>query len=176
MPADQVSDHCRHYEQAIHEAGGIDIQLLGIGRNGHIGFNEPFSPRMSRTRLATLDPITRRDAASDFFAEENVPTHAITMGVATILEARKVVLIAQGEHKAGIIRDTAEGPPTPRVPATWLREHRDASLWLDSAAAGKLTARATPWVVGPVEWSDLLIKRAVLWLCGKDGQGPAEAR
>ncbi len=78
---------------------------------------------MSRTRLATLDPITRRDAASDFFAEENVPTHAITMGVATILEARKVVLIAQGEHKAGIIRETAEGPATPRVPATWLREH-----------------------------------------------------
>jgi glucosamine-6-phosphate deaminase len=170
VPPDQVSDHCRRYEQAIHEAGGIDIQLLGIGRNGHIGFNEPFSPRMSRTRLATLDPITRRDAASDFFAEENVPTHAITMGVATILEARKVVLIAQGEHKATIIRETAEGPATPRVPATWLREHADASLWLDSAAAGKLTAVATPWVVGPVEWTDPLIKRAVLWLCEKAGK------
>ena len=125
---------------------------------------------MSRTRLATLDPITRRDAASDFFAEENVPTHAITMGVATILEARKVVLIAQGEHKAGIIRETAEGPATPRVPATWLREHADASLWLDSAAAGKLTAVATPWVVGPVEWTDLMIKRAVLWLSEKTGK------
>ncbi|HEX4141913.1 MAG TPA: glucosamine-6-phosphate deaminase [Pirellulales bacterium] len=170
VPPDQVSDHCRQYEAAIRAAGGIDIQLLGIGRNGHIGFNEPFSPRMSRTRLATLDPITRRDAASDFFAEENVPTHAITMGVATILEARKVVLIAQGEHKANIIRETAEGPATPRVPATWLREHADASLWLDSAAAGKLTAQATPWVVGPVEWTDALIKRAVLWLCEKAGK------
>jgi glucosamine-6-phosphate deaminase len=170
VPLDHVNDHCRQYEQAIHQAGGIDLQLLGIGRNGHIGFNEPFSPRMSRTRLATLDPITRRDAASDFFAEENVPTHAITMGVATILEARKVVLIAQGEHKANIVRETAEGPATPRVPATWLREHRDASLWLDSAAAGKLTAVATPWVVGPVEWSDAMIKRAVLWLCEKAGK------
>ncbi|HTU25285.1 MAG TPA: glucosamine-6-phosphate deaminase [Pirellulales bacterium] len=170
VPADRVSDHCRQYEAAIAAAGGIDIQILGIGRNGHIGFNEPYSPRMSRTRLATLDTVTRRDAASDFFAEENVPTHAITMGVATILEARKVVLIAQGEHKGGIIRETAEGPATPRVPATWLREHRDASLWLDSAAASKLTAVATPWVVGPVEWTDPLIKRAVLWLCEKAGK------
>jgi glucosamine-6-phosphate deaminase len=170
VPPEAVDEHCREYEAAIRRSGGIDIQLLGIGRNGHIGFNEPFAPRASRTRLAALDPVTRRDAASDFFSEENVPTHALTMGIATILDARKIVLIAQGEHKAGVIRETAEGPVSQRVPATCLREHGDASLWLDSAAAGKLTAVANPWAVGDVGWTDALIKRAVLWLCEKSGK------
>ena len=107
------------------------MQLLGIGRNGHIGFNEPFSAADSRTRVATLDPLTRRDAASDFFSEENVPMQAITMGLGTIFEARKIVLIALGEHKAGIIRETAEGAANARVPACYLREHPDATLLLD---------------------------------------------
>jgi glucosamine-6-phosphate deaminase len=169
-PADQVEAHCRAYEDAIRAAGGIDIQLLGIGRNGHIGFNEPFSQRTSRTRLATLDPLTRRDAASDFFSEENVPAQALTMGLGTIFDARKIVLIALGEHKAGIIRESAEGPLTPRVPASLLREHPDASFLLDPAAAGKLTAVATPWVLGKVDWTDALIKRAMLWLCEKTGK------
>ncbi len=165
VPMESVAAHCRAYEEAIQQAGGIDIQLLGIGRNGHIGFNEPFSTRESRTRLAALDPLTKRDAASDFFSEENVPSHAITMGIATILDARKVVLIALGEHKAGILRETAEGQASPRVPASYLRQHADASLWIDSAAAGKLTAVITPWVLGDLAWTDALIKRAVLWLC-----------
>ena len=162
--AGQLDEHCREYEAAIQRAGGIDIQLLGIGRNGHIGFNEPFSARESRTRLCTLDPVTRRDAASDFFSEENVPTQAITMGLGTIFDARKIVLMALGEHKAGVIRETAEGPPTPRVPACYLREHPDATVLLDAAAASKLTAVATPWLLGKIEWTDALIKRAVLWL------------
>jgi glucosamine-6-phosphate deaminase len=164
-PPEKLAEHCRWYEERIAAAGGIDIQLLGIGRNGHIGFNEPFSDPASRTRVCTLDPVTRRDAASDFFSEENVPTQAITMGLGTIFDARKILLIALGEHKAGIIRETAEGPPTPRVPACYLREHGDATLLLDAAAAGRLTAVATPWVLGQVEWSDAMIKRAVLWLC-----------
>ena len=164
VPLEDVEDHCRRYEEAIERAGGIDLQLLGIGRNGHIGFNEPFSVRHSRTRLATLDPITRKDAASDFFSEENVPTTALTMGIGTILDARKVILIALGEHKSGIVREAVESPVSDRVPASFLCEHPDASFLLDAAAASKLTGVATPWLLGNVVWTDALIKHAVLWL------------
>ena len=169
-PPDKLDEHCRWYEAQIAAAGGIDIQLLGIGRNGHVGFNEPFSIKNSRTRVCTLDPVTRRDAASDFFSEENVPHQAITMGLGTILEARKIVLLALGEHKAGVIHEAAEGPSTPRVPACYLREHADATLLVDGAAASKLTATTTPWLLGKIEWTDALIKRAVLWLCEKTGK------
>jgi glucosamine-6-phosphate deaminase len=169
-PPERLDEHCREYEAAIERAGGIDIQLLGIGRNGHIGFNEPFSATNSRTRVATLDPVTRRDAASDFFSEEGVPMQAITMGLGTIFDARKIVLIALGEHKAGIIRETAEGPSTPRVPACYLRQHSDATLLVDTAAASKLTAVATPWVLGKIEWTDQLVKRALLWLSEQSGK------
>jgi len=162
--ADDIHDYCRRYEAAIERVGGIDLQILGIGRNGHIGFNEPFSSRDSRTRLVTLDPVTRRDAASDFFSEENVPLQAITMGLGTILQARKIILIALGEHKAKIVKDLCEGPVTERVPATFLREHGDSSVYVDSAAAAQLTAVATPWVLGTVKFDDRLTKRAVLWL------------
>ncbi|HVX60488.1 MAG TPA: glucosamine-6-phosphate deaminase [Pirellulales bacterium] len=169
-PLEDLEDYCRRYEADIERAGGIDVLLLGIGRNGHIGFNEPFSVRHSRTRLATLDPITRRDAASDFFSEENVPQHAITMGLATIFDARKIILIALGEHKARIIKETVEGPATDRVPASCLREHPSAVVLADEAAAGDLTGITTPWVLGNVEWTDALIKRAVLWLSEKTGK------
>lgn len=165
IPASEVADHCRRYEQLIEEAGGIDIVLLGIGGNGHIGFNEPFSIRNSRTRLCTLDPVTRRAAASDFFGEENVPTQAITMGLGTILEARKVVLMALGEHKAPIIREMAEERVNDRVPASFLQEHSDAIVLVDEAAAGELAGCKTPWFSGNCTWDDALIKRAVLWLC-----------
>ena len=170
VPPEDVDEHCRRYEAAIAQAGGIDVQLLGIGRNGHIGFNEPFSVRKSRTRLATLDPITRKDAASDFFSEENVPAQALTMGIGTILDARKIILIALGEHKARIVRETLEGPLTDRVPASLLREHPDASLLADLSAAGALTGVSTPWVLGNVDWTQPLIKRAVLWLVEKSGK------
>ncbi|HLA83461.1 MAG TPA: glucosamine-6-phosphate deaminase [Thermoguttaceae bacterium] len=166
VPTD-VSRYCRDYEAAIRRAGGIDIQLLGIGRNGHIGFNEPFGPKDSRTRLITLDRVTRMDAASDFFKLDNVPTQALTMGVGTIFEAKKVFLLAFGEHKARIVREAVEGPLTERVPASFLQEHTDAAFLLDAAAADELTARATPWVLDHVAWNDALVKRAVLWLCEK---------
>jgi len=169
-PADKLDEHCRAYEAAIVQAGGIDLQLLGIGRNGHIGFNEPFSATDCRTRVATLDPITRRDAASDFFSEENVPMQAITMGLGTIFDARRILLVALGEHKASIIRETVEGESSPRVPACYLRQHPDTTLLLDTAAAGKLTAVVTPWRLGKVEWTDALIKQAVLWLCEQSGK------
>jgi glucosamine-6-phosphate deaminase len=170
VAAEDADEHCRRYEEAIQRAGGIDIQLLGIGRNGHIGFNEPFSVRHGRTRLVTLDPVTRKDAADDFYSEENVPLQALTMGIGTILDARKIILIALGEHKARIIRDSVEGPLTDRVPATFLREHPDCSFLLDNAAAGELTGARTPWLLGNVEWTDALVKRAVLWLVEKSGK------
>jgi len=166
----EVEDSCRRYESAIESAGGIDLQLLGIGRNGHIGFNEPFSVANSRTRLCTLDPLTRKDASSDFFSEENVPANAITMGIGTILEARKIMLIALGEHKAAIIHEAAEAPPRDRVPASFLQQHPDASLLLDTAAAAQLAGEATPWLFGNVNWTDPLIKRAVLWLGEQAGK------
>ena len=170
VPLDRMEAYCRHYEDLIERAGGIDLMLLGIGRDGHIGFNEPYTSRSSRTQLVTLDPVTRTDAASDFFGKENVPTQAITMGVGTIYEARKIILIAMGEHKARIVRETVEGPVTERIPATLLRDHPDLSILIDDGASEKLTCVATPWQLRNVEWTDDVVKRAVLWLCEKTGK------
>src|SRR4029079_9335528 len=129
---------CAEYEKKIKAAGGIDVQILGIGRTGHIGFNDPGSPHNSRTRMVTLDSITRRDAASGFFGEENVPHQAITMGVATTLDARRAFLMAFGEHKAGIVYKALEQPPTEAISASFLQEHPDATMILDEAAAADL--------------------------------------
>ncbi len=164
IPREGVERHCREYEAAIDAVGGIDLQILGIGKTGHIGFNEPGSGRDSRTRLVTLDTVTRRDAAADFFGEENVPREAITMGVATILDAQDVALVATGEHKAAIVRRAVEGPVSTDVAATYLQEHPDATFYLDMAAAGRLTRIETPWLVRAVEWDPELTERAVLWL------------
>jgi glucosamine-6-phosphate deaminase len=159
---EEVEDYCARYEQQIRRAGGIDLQILGIGRTGHIGFNEPGSTRTSRTRLVTLDPVTRRDAAGDFFGEENVPHQALTMGVGTILEARRVVIMAFGEHKAEIVKKAVERDATEAITASFLQTHPDATFILDQSAAGALTAVRTPWVVGPVDWTPKAIRRAVI--------------
>jgi len=161
---------CAAYEQAIKDAGGIDIQILGIGKTGHIGFNEPGSPRNSRTRLITLDKLTRNDAAGAFFGEENVPRRAITMGVGTILDARRIILIAFGEHKSKIIATAVEGPMTPAVPASFLQSHDNAQVYLDVPAASSLTRYVTPWVVGVVKWDRKMIRKAVTWLSLKLGK------
>ncbi len=161
----EVDDWCDEYEREIERAGGIDVQLLGIGRSGHIGFNEPGSSRNSLTRMITLDPVTRRDAASDFFGHENVPLRAITMGVGTILSARKIIMMALGEHKAPIVQRAVEGPVTEEVTASFLQTHRNAIFAIDEAAAGELTAVKTPWLVGQVDWTPEVEKRAVIWLC-----------
>jgi glucosamine-6-phosphate deaminase len=163
-------DHCAEYEQKILRAGGIDLQILGIGRTGHIGFNEPGSTRTSRTRKVTLDPVTRRDAASSFFGEENVPQQALTMGVGTIMEARQVVIMAFGEHKAPIVQKAVEGPITESIAASFLQQHADATFILDQPGAREMTAFKTPWAVGPVEWTPQLIRRAVVWLALKVGK------
>jgi glucosamine-6-phosphate deaminase len=164
IPRGEAEAHVAEYERAIQEAGGIDFQILGIGKTGHIGFNEPGSGVESRTRLIALDTVTRRDAAADFFGEDNVPSEAITMGVATIMEAREVALIATGEHKALIVRRAVEGEPDPDVAATYLQEHPHATFYLDPAAAADLTRIRTPWVVGEVEWTRQREIDAVIWL------------
>src|SRR5947199_394953 len=136
---EKVGEFCQWYEQSIKEAGGLDFQILGVGRTGHVGFNEPGSPRDSRTRLITLDKVTRMDAASDFFGETNVPRKAITMGVESIMSAKKVVLLAWGEHKALVIRRAVEGEITAAVAASFLQQHPDARIVLDTSAAAELT-------------------------------------
>jgi glucosamine-6-phosphate deaminase len=169
-PRDRVPEACAAYERAIVAAGGIDFQLLGIGQSGHIGFNEPGSSADSRTRLVMLDSLTRKAAAADFFGEDNVPREAITMGVATILEAREIALIATGEHKAAIVRRAVEGEPSHDVAATYLQGHPGATVYLDLSAAAELTRIATPWVLGAVEWTPALIERAVVWLAERTGK------
>ncbi|HEX6251507.1 MAG TPA: glucosamine-6-phosphate deaminase, partial [Gemmatimonadaceae bacterium] len=167
---DDAEEHCAEYERAIKAAGGIDLQLLGIGKTGHIGFNEPGSGSESRTRRIALDTITRRDAAADFFGEDNVPNEAITMGVATILEAREIALVATGEHKAAIVRRAVEGEPDPDVAATYLQDHPRAVFYLDPAASAELTRVRTPWVVGEVEWTRERTINAVVWLSETTGK------
>jgi glucosamine-6-phosphate deaminase len=130
------------YERAIRASGGIDLQLLGIGRNGHIGFNEPGASRESRTRVVDLHPLTRRLAAPAFGGLEHVPHTAITMGVATILDARRIRVLAFGADKAEIVKRTLQGEVSPECPATFLREHRDVKLFVDREAASALEARA----------------------------------
>jgi glucosamine-6-phosphate deaminase len=160
----EVYDYCRHFEKKIEDAGGLDVQILGIGRTGHIGFNEPGSLEKTRTRLVSLDELTRSDAAAAFYGEEHVPRQAITMGVGTILGARKIYLMAWGEAKAEVIRQTVEGDITAQIPATFLQHHDNTRIILDEAAASQLSRKKTPWLVGPCNWTDKLILRAVTWL------------
>jgi glucosamine-6-phosphate deaminase len=169
LPKHEVDAHCAAYEKMIQDAGGIDFQILGIGRTGHIGFNEPGSPRHSLTRLVTLDPLTRRDAAGDFGGDEHTPRFALTMGVRSILSARRVVLMAWGQHKADVIRAALEGEVSSHVTASFLQEHANALFVLDAAAAGSLTRHRTPWLIGPLAdqglgWDERMTRRAILWL------------
>ena len=167
---DRVDDYGDEYERMIAEAGGIDFQILGIGKTGHIGFNEPGSGADSRTRLITLDTVTRRDAAADFFGEEYVPREAITMGVATILEAREIAILATGEHKASIVRRAVEGEIDVEVAATFLQRHPNTTFYVDAAASAELTRVATPWLIDEVRWTQELAVRAVMWLSAQTGK------
>jgi glucosamine-6-phosphate deaminase len=166
---EKVWEHCQQYEQKIRDMGGIDLQILGIGRTGHVGFNEPGSSRDSKTRLITLDMLTRRDAASDFFGEENVPHKAITMGLSTILSARRVVLMAWGEGKARVVARAVEGEITTQVAASFLQQHANARFVIDAAAAAELTRFKAPWLLGSIEdigltWDAAMTRRATIWL------------
>lgn len=167
LPKEEIINFCKSYEAQIDALGGLDVQLLGIGRTGHIGFNEPGSRMDSLTRLITLDHVTKVDAASDFFGEENVPRTAITMGVGSIFKAKKIILMAWGEGKAQVIKKTVEGPVTDAIPATFLQNHPNATVVLDSASSAELTRVKTPWLLGSVYWDTAKRKKAVVWLCGK---------
>lgn len=166
LPQD-VYQYCVDYELKIKEAGGLDFQLLGIGRTGHIGFNEPGSHFNSSTRSITLDHITREDAASSFLGIDNVPKKAITMGISTIKKAKRVVLLAWGEGKASVVQRTIEGEISAQVPATYLQHHQNATFVLDKEAASALTRIKTPWLVTSCVWTHELKKNAIFWLSEK---------
>jgi glucosamine-6-phosphate deaminase len=161
---DEISNYCKAYEQKIDDLGGVDVQILGIGRTGHIGFNEPGSTSRSFTRLVTLDKKTRRDASKDFNSIESVPRKAITMGVGTIFKAKKIFLLAWGEKKAEILSKAIEGQVTTLIPATFLQNHPEAVIVMDDPAAQDLTRIKTPWLVGDCDWTEQLSLKAVCWL------------
>ena len=164
MPAEMIRLHCEDYEKRIEEYDGIDFQLLGIGRNGHIGFNEPGSHQNSITRLITLDNITRLDAAYEFGSLANVRRKAITMGVSTILKSKRIILLAWGERKADVIKQAVEGPVTEFISASYLQGHHNVEFVLDESAAAELTRKKTPWLTDEVEWNNEMIKKAVTHL------------
>ena len=165
VPQGDADAHCRRYDDAIRAAGSFDLVILGIGPNGSIGFNEPYTSINSKTRLTTLDPITRQAAASDFFSETNVPMQGLTVGMQTIMDAKKIFVMAFGDHKAKIIKRVVEDNTSEAVPASRLRDHADINYLIDKPAAAALTSIVMPWVVMSVKWDDTLIKQAVLWLC-----------
>ena len=166
----QVNQYCIDYDNKIKQAGGIDLQLLGIGRTGHVGFNEPGSHINSGTRIITLDHITRIDASSAFNGTANVPKRAITMGVSTILKSKRILLLAWGQNKAEIIKRTIQGEITSEVPATFLQNHNNTTFVLDQFAASELTRFKTPWLVGECIWTQELKSKAIIWLCKETKQ------
>src|SRR6266498_2600290 len=170
IPRERVAEACAAYEEAIRAAGGIDFQLLGIGKTGHVGFNEPGSDATSRTRIVTLDTLTRKDAAADFFGVENVPREALTMGVATILDAKEIALLATGEHKAAIVARAVEGDISTDVAATFLQRHQSVTVYLDLPAAAELTRIKTPWILEGVDWTPAMVERSVVWLAERSGK------
>ncbi|MEN9415658.1 MAG: hypothetical protein RLZ62_1962 [Bacteroidota bacterium] len=167
---EQVASYCEQYEKQINLAGGIDIQLLGIGRTGHIGFNEPGAWETSPTRMVRLDHLTRHDAIKDFQSEDDVPYRAITMGVGSIFKARTVYLMAWGQHKASIIQQAIEGEISALVPATFLQKHPNVKVVLDRSASEELTRMRAPWLVGICNWNEDLICKAVVWLSQTTGK------
>ncbi len=159
-----IYQYCIDYEMKIKEAGGLDFQLLGIGRTGHVGFNEPGSHLNSATRIITLDHITRVDAAPSFFGIDNVPRKAITMGIGTVLSAKRIVLLAWGANKGSIVKETIEGEVSSYVPATYLQGHNNTTFVLDQEASAALTRVKTPWLVTSCVWTEPLKLKAVVWL------------
>jgi len=164
IPVEDVYQFCLDYEAKIESYGGLDFQLLGIGRTGHIGFNEPGSHYNSSTRLVTLDYLTKADAASDFHGIDNVPKRAITMGIKTIKAAKRIVLMAWGNKKAEIIKEAVEGEETSSIPATFLQDHPKTTILLDEESCSELKRFKTPWLVGPVHWTDPMKRKAIVWL------------
>ncbi|MEL1240742.1 glucosamine-6-phosphate deaminase [Flavobacterium flavipallidum] len=164
VSAEELQQYCIDYEMKIISYGGLDFQLLGIGRTGHIGFNEPGSHINSGTRSITLDHLTRADAAPSFLGIDNVPRKAITMGIGTVRNAKRIVLLGWGISKAEILKKTIEGEMSSQVPATYLQEHNNTTFVLDTEASSELTRVKTPWLVKSCVWTDELKLKAVVWL------------
>jgi len=164
LSLEEIPAFCLNYERKIGELGGLDIQILGIGRTGHIGFNEPGSAPNSGTRLVTLDDLTRKDAARDFGGKSFVPSKAITMGIGTIFKAREIILMAWNKKKASIILKAVEGEMSSDVPATYLQLSQHVEFILDTEAASMLTRFDTPWLVKDCVWDETLTRKAVIWL------------
>jgi glucosamine-6-phosphate deaminase len=162
IPKENIKAHCVQYEQLIEDAGGIDLQILGIGNNGHIGFNEPGSSIYSRTRLVTLDNSTRIANAYEFANISQVPRLAITAGISTILKAKRIVLLAWGPGKAPVVQKSVEGHVDEQIPASLLQQHNDCTFILDEMAAAELTRFKSPWLTGDTEWTPALIRKAVV--------------
>jgi glucosamine-6-phosphate deaminase len=159
---EEIKQYCLDYERLIEQAGGIDLQVLGIGNNGHIGFNEPGSSHLSRTRLIPLDNSTRIANSQDFQNISKVPRLAITMGISTILRARRIVLMAWGSVKAPVLQRAVEGELTEQVPASLLQQHNDCLFVTDAMAAAELTRFKSPWLTGECEWTPSIIRKAVV--------------
>ncbi|AXP81453.1 Glucosamine-6-phosphate deaminase 1 [Mariniflexile rhizosphaerae] len=170
VSSEDLQQYCIDYEMKIKSYGGLDFQLLGIGRTGHIGFNEPGSHINSGTRSITLDHVTRIDAAPSFLGIENVPRKAITMGIGTIRNAKRIVLLGWGVSKAGIIKQTIEGEISSHVPATYLQDHNNTTFVLDNEASSELTRVKTPWLVKSCVWTEELKLKAVVWLSELTGK------
>ncbi|ODM53461.1 glucosamine-6-phosphate deaminase [Elizabethkingia meningoseptica] len=166
----EVAEFCKEYEQKINSFGGLDIQILGIGRTGHIGFNEPGAAPNSGTRMVTLDDLTRKDASRDFGGKENVPKKAITMGVGSIFKAREIILMAWNKKKAPIIKKAVEGEVSSDIPATYLQLSQNVEFIVDEDAASLLTRFDKPWLTHDIEWDESITKKAVVWLSQKLGK------
>ena len=164
---DDVKEHCLNYEKQIEAAGGLDLQILGIGTNGHIGFNEPGSGIYTKTRLTTLDNSTRIANAYEFGNMSEVPRMAITMGISTILKSKRIILMAWGQGKAPVIQQSVELDDTEDVPASLLQNHDNCTFVLDETAASELTRFKYPWLTGECVWTDMMMKKAVVYLALK---------
>ena len=167
VPEDRISNYCTAYEAYTRK---IDLMILGINRNGQVGFNEPGTYIKSRTRLVQLSHETRKVESKSFFSFDDTPRLAITMGIDTILRADQIILMAWGEEKAEAIRKVVEGEVTPRIPASFLQSHRAIEAVIDEKAAQQLTCKQYPWLVGPCEWTPKFTRKAVVWLCGVVGK------
>ena len=163
IPVSEISAYCKAYDKI---ASKVDFMVIGMGEQGQLGFNEPGSYEKSRTRLVQLSLSSRKMAAS-LFSKTEIPTMAVTMGIETILKAKKIVLMAWGENKAEVVKKVVEGEETEMVPASLLQQHDDIEVVIDEIAGEKLTRVEAPWVVGQCEWTKKLVRKAVIWLCNK---------
>jgi len=162
-----VYEFCRHYEDIIEKNDGLDLVLTSVGLVGNIAYNEPGSQVSTLTRLMLIDPESQRDLRRFYNTPSEVPASAITIGISAILDSRNVILLAWGEHKADILKQVIQGKVDDSVPASFLQLHQNAMAVIDLSAAQHLTRISQPWLVGPCEWNDKLIRRAIVWLCNE---------